>query len=109
VPQDEASIRASIAVCIDRVARSLDLPTAAFGPETTLSDLGLDSIHLMQFVMEIRRELKVNLRIRDFADATTIGAVTDLVLGQVRLQRISGNRAAAKPAAPAADWEEIKL
>lgn len=111
VPADEADVRSRIAQCIERVARSLDLPTGAFGPDTTLSELGLDSIHLMQFVMEVRRELKVNLRIRDFADATSIGAVTDLVLTQVRLQRIVEK---TPPTARTADpvlqeWEEIRL
>jgi acyl carrier protein len=71
-------IRSSVPAIVNRCGR-LD-------ESTSISDLGLDSLLLLEIIMAIEDDIRAPLDERELAKAKTLGAIADLVLRERRPQ-----------------------
>lgn len=62
--------------------RKFQVPTEDIEPEATLSDLGLDSLDLVEFALAIEKELGVRVTDDDLAEAGRLGSVVNLVMSR---------------------------
>jgi acyl carrier protein len=62
--------------------RKFQVPTEDITREATLSDLGLDSLDLVEFALAIEKELGALVTDDDLAEAGRLEAVVDLVMSR---------------------------
>ncbi|MCI8524365.1 MAG: acyl carrier protein [Oscillospiraceae bacterium] len=59
------------------LASQMDIPAEDITRETTFESLGIDSLDMMEMVMDLEEELKVELEIEE--KLTTVGELVDFV------------------------------
>jgi acyl carrier protein len=62
--------------------RKFQVPIEDIEPEATLSDLGLDSLDLVELAVTIEKEIGVRVTDDDLAEAGRLRSVVDLVLSR---------------------------
>lgn len=58
---------------------SLGAETDTVSPQATLSDLGLDSLDVVELCQNARKSFSLDLTPKDFANATTVSAVVEVI------------------------------
>lgn len=65
--------------CQRIIAESTENSLDAISPETTLDELGLDSIDLVDLVMEIEQAFSVSVPDEEFENIKTVGDIVGLI------------------------------
>ena len=74
----------SYPILVEKLTTDFDVDPAVITPDATLTDLGLDSLSVVEFVFEIEEELEIELDLDD-ADFETVGeaaALADRLLAE---------------------------
>lgn len=61
------------------IAENADINPEIISPETTINELGLDSIDLVDLVMEIEDSFGVSIPDEEFENIRTVSDITDLI------------------------------
>ncbi len=67
-------------ICQETSAEERDWDS--FGRETTMEDLGLDSLTILDLLYDIEQEIGVQLEAQDVMSVRTVGEITDLIVAR---------------------------
>ncbi|PWY70789.1 polyketide synthase [Aspergillus eucalypticola CBS 122712] len=65
------------------LSRTLDLPVGEITKQASLEELGVDSLISSEILASIHHNLHINVSVEDFATATDVAALCDLISSQV--------------------------
>ncbi|MCZ6672602.1 MAG: acyl carrier protein [Verrucomicrobia bacterium] len=54
----------------------------SFGRDTTIEDLGLDSLTILDLLYDIEQEIGIHLEAQDVVSVRTVGEITDLLVAK---------------------------
>lgn len=63
----------------DRLAELLRLPAERFTPDTTLQDLALDSLVMIEFIVDLQEEFDSTVSQEGLRRVETLGELTDVL------------------------------
>jgi acyl carrier protein len=66
----------------DIIQSKFQVPSSELRPEVSLSDLGLDSLDMVELSLVIEQELGVRISDDELAEASRVEAIVDLIAGR---------------------------
>jgi acyl carrier protein len=64
---------------VNEIAATMDVPAASLGPDTSLSDIGMDSLQALQLLVALEQSANIQLGEEDLRRFTTVRSIVDLL------------------------------
>jgi len=64
---------------VNEIAATMDVSAASLGPDTSLSDIGMDSLQALQLLVALEQSANIQLGEEDLRRFTTVRSIVDLL------------------------------